>query len=109
MGTRAAFDFGAYVFYQVLKQDESYAVKSPIGFRGLIYGIMICERHYIINSEDVEGANVIPLTYSYRLSRTHVLDMSIPNIHFDLTNEGDLPEVPPMSSTSKRNVLLDLM
>lgn len=109
MGNRAAFDFGAYVFYQVLKQDESYAVKLPIGFRGLISGITICGRHYIINSEDVEGANFIPLTYNYRLSRTHVLDMSIPNIQFDLTNEGDLPEVPPMSRTYRRNVLLDLM
>lgn len=39
----------------------------------------------------------------------HVPGMSILNIYFNLTNESDLPEIPPMSATTRSNVLFELM
>lgn len=94
IGTRVSFDFGTYVFEQVLKQNESYAIKLPISFPTLIFGILISQRLDIINSEDVEGASDSPLNFSYPL--------------FARTNEGDLPEVPLMPGTVISNVLLEL-
>lgn len=56
------------------------------------------------------GATTSPLMFSYHpFARTHVSDIYLPNIHFDLTNEGHLPEVPQMFGIVKSNVLLELM
>lgn len=65
IGTMAALHFGTYVFEQVLKQNESYAIKLPIGFPALIFGILISQRLDIINREDVEGASDSQLNFSY--------------------------------------------
>lgn len=56
------------------------------------------------------GLSGRPLTLCYTMFvGSYVLDMSIPNIHFNLTNESCLPKVPPMFGTAKSNVLLELM
>lgn len=41
IGTRRAFDFGKYIFEQVLKQAFFTAVKMPICFPSLICGIIL--------------------------------------------------------------------
>lgn len=56
------------------------------------------------------GATVCPLMFIYHpFVRTHISNMYLPNIHFDLKNEGHLPKVPQMFCIVKRNVLLELM
>lgn len=49
---KIVFDFGEYVFEQVVKHDESYVVKLLIGFLSLIYGILIGYESDLITSED---------------------------------------------------------
>lgn len=98
------------MFDQVLKQVGSFAVKLPLGFPSLIYGILINQKPHIVSSEDIVCVGSSPLSFSYRLfSRSHVPYINVPNIHFDLTNEGERPEVPPLSGIAKSRVLLELM
>lgn len=110
IGTMDAFDIGEYVFEKVLKKIESYAVKLTISFPTLIFGILVSQRPGILTSEQAVGVSGNSLTFSYRLFvGIHVPDTSIPNIHFNLTNKRDLPKVPPMSGTTRSNVLLEFM
>lgn len=63
-----------------------------------------------MSSVDIVFVGASPLSFNYRLfARTHVPNISLPNINFDLTTEGEPPKVPPMSSTARGNVLLELM
>lgn len=56
------------------------------------------------------GVSASLLTFSYLIfARIHVPYMSKPNIHFYLTNEDNIPEVPLMSGTARSFVLLELM
>lgn len=67
IGIMVEFDFGEYVFAQVLNQPESYDMKLPIGFHALIFWILISQRLDNINSEDLVGVSGSPLTFSYRM------------------------------------------
>lgn len=89
--------YGEYVFHQFLRQANLHVVKLPIIFPAIISKILISQKLDIFNSEDIVRVSVIPLTFSYPLFvGTCVPYIYIPNIHFDLTNEDELPELPPM-------------
>lgn len=48
-----------------------------------------------MSSEDIVGVSFSLLTFNYFMfARSHVPDISLSNIHFDLTIEDELPEVP---------------
>lgn len=65
-------------------------------------GVLVNQRPGIITNEEVMGFRDNSVTFSYRLFvGTHVPDMYIPNIHFNLTNESDLPEVPQCLTLSE--------
>ncbi|CAI8596744.1 unnamed protein product [Vicia faba] len=63
-----------------------------------------------MSSGEIVGIGSSPLSFSYRLfARSHVPDIFVPNIHFDLITEGELPKVPLLYGTSRSHVLLELM
>lgn len=71
---------------------------------------MVSQRHDIITIKEVVVVSSSLLNFSYRLlSKLHVSDTFIPNIYFNLTNESELLEVPPMSGITNINALLELM
>lgn len=66
-----------------------------ISFPTLVSSILVSQRPEILISEEVMGVSGSPLTFSYRLfSGSHVPDMSIPNIYFNMTIESDISQIP---------------
>ncbi|XP_050896710.1 uncharacterized protein LOC127103500 [Lathyrus oleraceus] len=73
IGTRRAFDFGKYIFEQVMKQTLSTAVKMPICFPSLIYGIILNQHPGILLPIDSVKKKESPLSLHYKLfAGTHV-------------------------------------
>lgn len=63
-----------------------------------------------MNIEDSVGVCASPLTFDYRLfGRINVPNISLSNIHFDMTIEGEILEVPPMFGIAKGDLLLEFM
>lgn len=81
-----------------MKQADSFVVKLPIEFPTLISYILINQKLDIVSSEDVVG-----------VVGSHVPDILVSNINFDMTAEGELYQVPPLFSSSRSHVLLELM
>ncbi|XP_050875114.1 uncharacterized protein LOC127078725 [Lathyrus oleraceus] len=76
VGTRIAFDFGKYIFEQVLKQAFSTAVKMPICFQSLICGIILSQHPGILLPIDSVKKKDSPLSLHYKLfAGTHVPDI----------------------------------
>lgn len=73
-----------YVFKQVVKHVESYAIKLTYGFPSLIYGILIKQKNEIIYVEDGVGVSPSLLNFSYKLFARkrvpHIVPPNIPNI-----------------------------
>lgn len=60
---------------------ESYAIKTPIGFPSLIYGILSYQKNGIVISEDDVGATPSILNFNYKcFGGKHVGDIATPNI-----------------------------
>ncbi|XP_050916329.1 uncharacterized protein LOC127131451 [Lathyrus oleraceus] len=76
IGTRRAFDFATYIFEQVLKQSFSTAVKMPIYFPSLIYGIILNQHPGILLPIDSVKKRKSPLSLHYKLfTGTHIPDI----------------------------------
>lgn len=76
VGTKRAFDFGKYIFEQVLKQALSTAVKMPICFPSLIYGIILNQHPGILLPIDSVNKKDSPLSLHYKLFvGSHVPDI----------------------------------
>ncbi|XP_050889977.1 uncharacterized protein LOC127095311 [Lathyrus oleraceus] len=74
--TRRAFDFGKYIFEQVLKQAFSTAVKMPIFFPSLIYGVIVNQHPRIFMPIDSLKKREYHLSLHYKLfAATHVPDI----------------------------------
>lgn len=65
----------------------------------------------MLSSEDIGGVSSRPLNFNYHLfAENLLLDISLLKIQdFDMTDEEDLPKVPPLSDTARIQVLLELM
>ncbi|KAI5441859.1 hypothetical protein KIW84_011062 [Lathyrus oleraceus] len=95
---------------KTIAQEITGGIYEDWPHKGLLPTANLSVKPNIINSEDIVDATASPLMFScHPFSRTHVPGMYLPNIHFDLTNEGHLPEVPQMFGIVKSNVLLELM
>ncbi|XP_050896246.1 uncharacterized protein LOC127102984 [Lathyrus oleraceus] len=76
IGTRRAFDFGKYIFEQVLKQTFSNAVNMHICFPSLICGIILNQHPGILFPIDIVNKREYPLSLNYKLfAGTHVPDI----------------------------------
>lgn len=97
IGTRRAFDFGKYIFEQVLKQAFSTIVKRPICFLFLICGIILNQHLGILLPIDSVKKRDSPLSLHYKLfARTYVPDIVMTYSHV------------PGPATSKKSVLAQL-
>lgn len=67
VGTERAFDFGKYIFEQVLKQAFSTAVKMSICFPSLVYGIILNQHPGILLPIDSVKKRDSPLSLHYKL------------------------------------------
>lgn len=67
VGTKTKFDFGFYVFHQTMKHATSFAVKMPIAFSSLIYGVILSQHPSILMSSYVVCKRESPLSLHYRL------------------------------------------
>ncbi|XP_050895149.1 uncharacterized protein LOC127101745 [Lathyrus oleraceus] len=106
IGTRREVDFGKYIFEQVLKQTFSTAVKMPIRFPSLIYGIILSQHPGILLPIDSVKKMDSPLSLHYKLfAITHV-----PNIVMTSSQETykELKDS-IRSSTATKNIIEKLM
>lgn len=53
VGTKARFDYGAYVFYATLEHAKSFALQLPIAFPTLLCGIVLDQHPNILVDTDV--------------------------------------------------------
>ncbi|XP_058759339.1 uncharacterized protein LOC131632607 [Vicia villosa] len=76
VGTKAMFDYGAYIFDQTMKHAGSFSIKGPIAFPSLLCGIILDQYSNIINEHDVVCNRDSPLAFHYKLFQgKHVPDI----------------------------------
>lgn len=76
VGTNSNFDFGSYVFDQTMKHATSYAVKMPIAFPSLIWGLILSQHPSILINSDNTYKRDPPFLFHYRLfTGKHVPDI----------------------------------
>ncbi|XP_058774874.1 uncharacterized protein LOC131649141 [Vicia villosa] len=76
VGTKAKFDYGAYIFDQTMKHAGSFSVKGPIAFLSLLSGIILDQYPNILNEHDVVCKRESPLAFHYKLFKgKHVPDI----------------------------------
>ncbi|XP_058733144.1 uncharacterized protein LOC131604738 [Vicia villosa] len=75
VGTKAKFDYGAYIFDQTMKHAGSFSIKGPIAFPSLLSGIILDQYPNILNEHDVVCKRESPLAFHYKLFQgKHVPD-----------------------------------
>ncbi|XP_050918943.1 uncharacterized protein LOC127136430 [Lathyrus oleraceus] len=67
VGTKSNFDFGSYFFDQTIKHDASYAVKMPIAFPSLVYGVIMSQHPSILINSNSTCKRDPPLSLHYKL------------------------------------------
>ncbi|XP_058762460.1 uncharacterized protein LOC131635830 [Vicia villosa] len=73
---KTSYDFGTYIFDQIMKQDIFYSVKMPIVFPTLICGIIPSQHPRIITESDNVCKRESPLSFHPKLFEgTRVLDI----------------------------------
>ncbi|XP_058784336.1 uncharacterized protein LOC131659118 [Vicia villosa] len=76
VGTKAKFDYGAYIFDQTMKHARSFSIKGPIAFPSLLFGIILDQYPNILNEHDVVSKRESPLAFHYKLFQgKHVPDI----------------------------------
>ncbi|XP_058762803.1 uncharacterized protein LOC131636162 [Vicia villosa] len=76
VGTKAKFDYGAYIFYQTMKHAGIFSIKGPIAFPYLLCGIILDQYPNILNEHDVVCKRESPLAFHYKLFQgKHVPDI----------------------------------
>src|ERR1051325_7830231 len=76
VGTKAKFDYGSYIFYQILKHADSYAIKGPIAFPSLLCGIITDQYPDILVDRDLVCKRATALGFHYKLFQgKHVPDI----------------------------------
>ncbi|XP_058726143.1 uncharacterized protein LOC131597464 [Vicia villosa] len=76
VGTKAKFDYRAYIFYQTMKHAGSFSIKGPIAFPSLLSGIILDQYPNILNEHDVVCKRESPLAFHYKLFKgKHVPDI----------------------------------
>src|ERR1051325_4172845 len=76
VGTKAKFDYGSYIFDQILKHADSYAIKGPIAFPSLLCGIIIDQHPDTLSDRDSVCKRAPALGFHYKLFQgKHVPDI----------------------------------
>ncbi|XP_050884897.1 uncharacterized protein LOC127088024 [Lathyrus oleraceus] len=76
VGTKVKFDYGRYMFDQIIKHATTNAVKLPIAFPYMIYGIILNQHPDILCSNDLPSMRKPSLSMHYKLFKgSHVEDI----------------------------------
>ncbi|XP_050898966.1 uncharacterized protein LOC127105802 [Lathyrus oleraceus] len=76
VGTKVKFDYGRYMFDQIIKHATTDAVKLPIAFPSMIYGIILNQHPGILCSNDLPSRRKPALSMHYKLFEgNHVEDI----------------------------------
>jgi hypothetical protein len=76
VGTKAKFDYGSYIFDQILRHADSYAIKGPIAFPSLLCGIITDQHPDILGDRDTMCKRASALGFHYKLFQgKHVPDI----------------------------------
>ncbi|XP_050897534.1 uncharacterized protein LOC127104392 [Lathyrus oleraceus] len=76
VGTKVKFDYGRYMFDQIIKHATTNAVKLPIAFLSMICGIILNQHHGILCSNDLPSRRKPALFVHYKLFEgSHVEDI----------------------------------
>ncbi|XP_050915304.1 uncharacterized protein LOC127130317 [Lathyrus oleraceus] len=76
VGTKVKFDYGRFMFEQIIKYTTTNAVKLPIAFPSMIYGIILNQHPGILCSSDLPSRRKPTLSVHYKLFEgSHVEDI----------------------------------
>ncbi|XP_050916124.1 uncharacterized protein LOC127131237 [Lathyrus oleraceus] len=76
VGTKVNFDYGRFMFEQIIKHASTNAVKLPIAFLSMICGIILNQHPDIICSNDLPSRRKLALSGHYKLFKgSHVEDI----------------------------------
>ncbi|XP_050896264.1 uncharacterized protein LOC127103006 [Lathyrus oleraceus] len=76
VGTKRKFDYGRYIFDQIIKHATTNAVKLPIAFPSMICGIILNQHPGILCSNDLPSRRKPALSVHYKLFEgSHVEDI----------------------------------
>ncbi|XP_050908533.1 uncharacterized protein LOC127122198 [Lathyrus oleraceus] len=67
VGTKVKFDYGRFMFDQIIKHATTNAVKLPIAFPSMICGIILNQHHGILCSNDLPSRRTPTLSMHYKL------------------------------------------
>ncbi|XP_058741259.1 uncharacterized protein LOC131613622 [Vicia villosa] len=84
VGSKKAFDYGAYIFYQTVKHADTCAVKMHISFPTLICCTILNQHPWILLSTDVISKRESVLSLHFKLfTRKHVLNIAMTSTYVD--------------------------
>ncbi|XP_050909594.1 uncharacterized protein LOC127123419 [Lathyrus oleraceus] len=76
VGRKVKFDYGRYMFDQIIKHATTNAIKLPISFPSMIYGIILNQHPGILCSNDLPSRSKPTLSVHYKLFEgSHVEDI----------------------------------
>ncbi|XP_058741262.1 uncharacterized protein LOC131613626 [Vicia villosa] len=84
VGSKKAFDYGAYIFYQTVKHADTCAVKMHISFPTLICCTILNQHPGILLSTDIITKRESVLSHHFKLfTRKHVLNIAMTSTYVD--------------------------
>lgn len=76
IGTRSTFDYGVFVFNQLLQHVNSFAIKLLVGFHRLFSGILLAQYPTILGPIDALSSDFVVLNLNYKFFQgSHVSDI----------------------------------
>ncbi|XP_050890925.1 uncharacterized protein LOC127096393 [Lathyrus oleraceus] len=95
VGTKVKFDYGRFMFEQIIKHATTNAVKLPIAFPSMIYGIILNQHPGIMCSNDLPSRRKPTMSVHYKLFEgSHVEDIILTSAMKRSTSKvGAIPEL----------------
>lgn len=87
-----------------MKHAESFAIKIPIAFPCMLFGIILKQHPNIMNQGDVKKKKAMPLNFDRKMFiRIHISDIMAPQVQDGGRN------YPLISKATKNNMLIQLI
>ncbi|XP_058780589.1 uncharacterized protein LOC131654179 [Vicia villosa] len=90
VGTRTNFDYGTYIFYQIVRHTSTNATKMPVAFPSLICGVVISQHPGILLGTDMACKRESSLSLHEKLfAGKHVANLILTSTEKRLPATGD--------------------
>ncbi|XP_050908727.1 uncharacterized protein LOC127122431 [Lathyrus oleraceus] len=100
VGTKLKFDYGRFMSEQIVKHASTNAVKLPIAFPSMIYGIILSQHPGILSTNDLPSRRKPALSVHYKLFEgSHVEDIVMTSAVKKPASKGGL--IVELKETSK--------